>query len=86
MTKDSLVSVFNRAGDAVSALTEQGFTVMSIMIRDSAPRIQIARHQHCEQLIRNGKATYRYLGRNSDYRQGMFMHCGCQVFWSESLH
>ncbi|MCT8348284.1 hypothetical protein LGZ99_14025 [Photorhabdus temperata] len=86
MTKDSLVSAFNSVGDAVSALTEQGFTVMSIMIRDSAPRIQIARHQHCEQLIRNGKATYRYLGRNCDYRQGMFVHKGCQVYWSESLH
>ncbi|WP_340617205.1 hypothetical protein [Xenorhabdus entomophaga] len=84
MNSCSLTTAFSSAEHAISALTQAGFTVLSVMIRDSAPRIQIARNALCEHLIQDGKANYRHLGRYA--RQGWFTHSGCQVYWSESLH
>ncbi|CAM3278804.1 hypothetical protein ABLA30_18765 [Xenorhabdus nematophila] len=84
MNNSSLTMAFNRAELAISALKQAGFTVISVMIRDKAPRIQIARHMQCDHLIQNGQASYRHLGRYG--RQGWFTQYGCQVYWSESLH
>ncbi|CAM3720087.1 MULTISPECIES: hypothetical protein [Xenorhabdus] len=84
MNRNCLAQAFTCAGLAIDALTARGFTVISVVIRDSAPRIHIARHTLCEHLIQNGKASYRHLSRYS--RQGWFTHHGCQVYWSESLH
>ncbi|PHM49376.1 hypothetical protein [Xenorhabdus miraniensis] len=84
MNSNCLAQAFTYAERATSALTARGFTVISVMIRGSAPRIQIARHTQCDHLIQNGQASYRHLGRYG--RQGWFTQYGCQVYWSESLH
>ncbi|MDC9620108.1 hypothetical protein PSI22_00320 [Xenorhabdus sp. XENO-7] len=84
MNNHVLTTAFNSAEQAISALTQAGFTVISVMICGRAPRIQIARNMQCEYLIQDGQANYRHLGRYG--RQGWFTHYGCQVYWSESLH
>ncbi|EFG7849475.1 hypothetical protein EYD79_00890 [Shigella sonnei] len=77
-----------QAESVVSALTAQGITVTSIVLRHGSPVIRIIRHEYCEQLVKNGQAISLSTGNHpqGQYRQGMFIQDGCKVVWSESLH
>ncbi|MEQ1967394.1 hypothetical protein ABLA30_10270 [Xenorhabdus nematophila] len=83
-----LLSALIQAESVVTALSERGITVLSVMMRDNRPRIHIARHAYCEQLIRDGQAAYLHFGKGQQgqFKQGVFSQNGCQVYWSESLH
>ncbi|KLU14793.1 MULTISPECIES: hypothetical protein [Xenorhabdus] len=85
---NQLLSALIQAESVVTALSERGITVLSVMMRDNRPRIHIARHAYCEQLIRDGQAAYLHFGkgRQGPLKQGVFNQDGCQVYWSESLH
>jgi hypothetical protein len=85
---DKLLSALVQAESVVTDLSQRGITVLSVMMRDNKPRIHIARHTYCEQLIQEGQAFYLYLvqGRQAPFKQGVFHQAGCQVYWSESLH
>ncbi|MDE9466856.1 hypothetical protein [Xenorhabdus bovienii] len=85
---NKLLSALIQAESVVTALSERGITVLSVMMRDNRPRIHIARHAYCEQLIQDGRASYLYFGqgRQEQFKQGVFNHAGCQVYWSEFLH
>ncbi|PHM22562.1 hypothetical protein [Xenorhabdus ehlersii] len=82
---NQLLSALIQAESVVTALSERGITVLSVMMRDNRPRIHIVRHAYCEQLIRDGQAAYLHFGQGQ-FKQGIFNQDGCQVYWSESLH
>ncbi|ELW9228531.1 TPA: hypothetical protein OT801_000575 [Morganella morganii] len=72
----------------VKSLGDRGVTVLGVSTGNDKPRIKIARHAYCDQLIRSGKACYLQFGnsRHGYYKQGSFTQDGCRVFWSESIY
>ncbi len=83
-----VLKVLFQVESAVKSLIERGVTVLGISTSGDNPRIKIARHAYCEQLIRTGKACYLQFGnsRHGYYKQGSFTLGGCRVYWSESIY
>ena len=83
----SVISALLQAESVVKQLSDIGVSVLSVVTRHGRPCIRIARHSYCDELIRNGKASYQYFSnRFSGARQGVFNESGCRVYWSESIH
>lgn len=83
-----VLDVLFQVHSAVMSLNERGIKVLGVSTSGISPVIRIERHACCEQFIRSGKACYLQFGnsRHGYYKQGVFMHRGCRVYWSESIH
>lgn len=76
-----VLKILFQVESVVKSLMERGVTVIGVSTGNDKPRIKIARHAYCDQLIRSGKACYLQFGnsRHGYYKQGVFMHRGCRV-------
>lgn len=75
---------------AIEALTESGFTVISVELNSPArPTIRIQTCGRCTRLIERNEAVYYSFGQRDHlgpYREGQFMLGGCRIVWTEFGH
>ncbi|MCG9951633.1 hypothetical protein MIB43_017115 [Providencia rettgeri] len=79
----SVISKFMSADLVSKELTDLGLTVLDTSIRDGKALIQVARHDYCDSLIQQGKASYVYV---QGIKYGIFKLGQCRVCWTESIH
>lgn len=84
LMKDGLI----KAMDAVQALAENGFTVISVDLKTpSLPTVKVQECPQCKALLKKGEAVYYSFGRDGDHygpwQEGQFKLGGCRIVWTE---
>lgn len=83
----NLSNSMQKVESVVRELEEHGFDINRVSVGNGQrPVIWLFRNSKCDELIKSGKASYKFIGNKSPIKQGMFYHDNCYVVWSESLH
>ena len=85
-TADEIAVTMNDVSKIVEQLSSEGFLVNKVVVGNAQqPTIFLFNSDKCRDLIKIGRAAYRYFGNEPLIKQGVFEYQGCRVVWSEGF-
>jgi hypothetical protein len=83
---NEIALTMNDVSKIVTQLSIDGFLVNKVVIGNAQqPTIILFNNDKCQDLIKSGKAIYRYIGHKVPIKQGVSNYNGCRIVWSESF-